>query len=506
MPLRRCTIWASLLFLFFPLTSGYAQTTDRPATGLLPRTHWVHEAIRRIDGLGLSDPEAGWSDLMLTRAKAADRLAYAAEEAERRGMPVATLLRGYVERFAEEFPTAAESVHGVMTSRAPWTLDAVLFTEFDDRDGQVLAGTGYRNDGSWTGPRALDRLSTGSVGFTGSLSAPSFLTMNVKARYGRDGVELDEGYAMVAWRKAALLAGRYSPAFGLGVHGGLVLNGDVAVDGVALLLTEPIRMPGFLRHLGPIRMHTFLSQLEQNRYDRPWLWGTRGSIQPHPRLSLGVNRAVIFGGDGNGAFTLKNLTYIAIGKHAGQGSEYDNQIVSLDIRYAAPIERLPMLFYLEWGLEDSAGAWKDVPGVTAGVEVASVPGLPQLAMGLERTSFAESCCGNPIWYRHWSFREGWTDGGRLLGHPLGGHGTEWLAHARLELLESRLRVVTRYARRDRGAENLFAPLREGESQAVWLEVDYRPVPWLEARVRADREEGRDGWVQSAARAGLRFYF
>src|SRR5690625_1346431 len=75
-----------------------------------------------------------------------------------------------------------------------------------------------------------------------------------------------------------------------------------------------------------------------------------------------------------------------------------------------------------------------------GLELAAVPGLPEVALGIERTSFAKGCCGNTIWYRNWSLRGGWAAGGRPLGHPLAGHGVEWLVHGRADLFSARARI------------------------------------------------------------------
>ena len=212
----------------------------------------------------------------------------------------------------------------------------------------------------------------------------------------------------------------------------------------------------------------------------------------------------MLGGQGNTSFSLKNLAYVMIGKHAGEGGEFDNQIVSVDVRYRPPVP-VPVVVYLEWGMEDSAGAWKDVPGWVVGAEFGALPGLPAVSAGLERTSFARSCCGNPAWYPNWAFRGGWADAGRPLGHPLGGHGTEWLAHVAVDLLDARLGVEGRVFLRERREENLFIPDRLVESRGGEFRARLRASPRFDVEV-AGRVDSGDGWRESGLSSGVRVRF
>jgi hypothetical protein len=141
-----------------------------------------------------------------------------------------------------------------------------------------------------------------------------------------------------------------------------------------------------------------------------------------------------------------------------------------------------------------------------GVEIPALPGLPELGLGLERTTFAASCCGNPIWYRHWSFRHGWTDDGRLLGHPLGGHGSEWLTYARADLFEARVHLDLRLFARDREVENVLAPERIGRSRGGQLGVEGRLASGLGIFFQGLLEDGDTGWRESAVRVGAQFIF
>jgi hypothetical protein len=213
----------------------------------------------------------------------------------------------------------------------------------------------------------------------------------------------------------------------------------------------------------------------------------------------------MLGGAGNTPLTLRTFAYFLIGKHSGEQGEFDNQVVSVSVRYRPPTDALPLSAYLEWGFDDSAGAWKDVPGIVAGVEAASLPGAPELGLGVSATWFAGTCCGNTMWYRNWSFRGGWADDGEALGHPLGGHGRELRAYGQLDAYRARLQVRPSLMFRSRGAENLLAPDREGGSWGGSLEMIGLAGPW-QAYLRASGEVGETDWSEGSIEAGLRGRF
>jgi hypothetical protein len=135
-----------------------------------------------------------------------------------------------------------------------------------------------------------------------------------------------------------------------------------------------------------------------------------------------------------------------------------------------------------------------------GVLIGAVPGVPALAVGAERATFAGHCCGNPPWYRHSALP--WMDRRIPLGHPLGGQGNEWLAYARADLAAARLRLEARAFRRVRGPENLYAPTRLGRSLGGGLDVAIRPYAAVEAFAGGAVEDGA-GWRERSIQAGVR---
>lgn len=486
-------------------SAARAQEADGFASPFLPTDHWSYDALRRVAALGVLEPGFDRGTRSLSRREALRMLEAAVERSIEERPEVSALVVAYRDRLAEEFPATVEAFQpfGGRTLRVA---ESALEADYRYHEGEVR--TGRRSGANWSGPTPLPTLEDEGFALTLGLELrPALAGVLVPSWTGQEW-QFREAYGVVGWRSLGFWAGRRAPGFRPGVGGGIVLDGAVTIDGGGLFFADPVVLPGFLRHLGPVRFDLFLARLESNgRFEHPWFWGARGTVEPHPRLSLGVSRAAMFGGEGNTEVSLRDVLYVLVGKHAGEGSELDNQIVSVDVSYRPPVGALPLVAYIEWGFEDSAGSWKDVPGVVAGIEAAGLPGLPEVSLGIERTSFARRCCGNPMWYRHWKFLEGWTDAGQPLGHPLGGHGDEWLLHGRADLMNARLRVAGRAYLRDRGEENLFAPNFEGRSTGGVLRLEYRVIPGMDVIAGGEIEEGRsDDWRRTAAFVGLKAMF
>src|SRR5690606_19329001 len=141
------------------------------------------------------------------------------------------------------------------------------------------------------------------------------------------------------------------------------------------------------------------------------------------------------------------------------------------------------------------------PARVIGVELAALPRIPEVALGIERTTFAGGCCGNTIWYRNWSLRGGWADDGRPLGHPLAGHGNEWLAFGRADLFEARMRTGFQFFTRNRGPASLLAPERSGRSHGGRVSVEGRLWERINLFLHGSLEDGAAGWRESLLRVG-----
>lgn len=489
-----------------PADTVSAAGDPEPRTGgaaglFLPEGHWSSAALARLDAFDAVGSDLPWGMRTPTRAEAF--------EAFERAVAVG-LARAYRDRFAEEF--------GFSPVRPDRPAPAIrwLAGHWDLRVGRRYGAMGT-GTGHWEfvpseplgEPRHLD----GAVG--GALELGPIAAAG-EIRIGEDGEpEVREAYLAGRLGPVALWGGRRAPAFGGARSGSTVLGGQVALDGAGLTLARPWILPGFLEHLGPLRFETHVARFDENgNARRPWFWSARASIAPHARVALALNRGAIFGGEGSPPMTFRNVALTILGTRGEEVSEelgrsaFANQIASFELRYRPPTGDVPTTLYLEWGMEDTSGAWWNVPGIVAGVQVAALPGAPGVSVGLERTHFAPSCCGNPPWYRHAHFYGGWADEGLPLGHPLGGQGNEWMLYGRADLLDARLRSSWRAFRRERRGENLYVPTREGRSLGGAAELLYRigARTDLALDARYERGRGEPGWSEMWMFAGVRAYF
>jgi hypothetical protein len=452
---------------------GTVERSDRDtgAPLFLEPDHWVTNAIRRLVVLGIAPATADPMAAPITLQHAHDVLQRALHLAA--DAAVSTMVRGWLELLQNEGPTAG-ALTLARVSAGMMTLDA-----------QARGGDGYFPEEDWEGAWPLEGASGPAITF----AARGFVTPRVSWSF--DGGRLAHGWSMPAGALAVaagpvdLWAGRRRLHYGVGRGGATVIGAGLdanphltqrtlySLTGGGLHTREPFTYPSVIGFLGKGRIEIAGGQLPRNgRVESPFVVFGRVTSTPFtPRLTLGVNRGAIFGGRGN-PITAGRLGGLLIGLHGGEGGEFENQVLSAVIRFRPPVGPVPLEAYLEWGMDDTAGAVRDTPAIIAGADLGAVPGIPSVSLGFEATHFPRSCCGNPIWYRSIFFRGSWADEGRLFAHPLGGHGSELLGHARLDLPQHGLMMRAQAFTRERGEENLFAPGRGGHSRGGAVAVEY----------------------------------
>lgn len=258
--------------------------------------------------------------------------------------------------------------------------------------------------------------------------------------------------------------GRRAVGYGTGSGGGIVLSGQVPLDGVGLGLRAPGRLPGSMASLGTWDFELVVGRAGDNgEIGRPWFAAGRWVWAPSPTFGLGLSRGVMFGGAGAPGMTARRFIALLIAgqlREKGKPVQFNNHIVSLDVVARSTLGGLPVLAFFELGMEDAAGAWKESPALVMGIEVAHPS--RGFRLGIEWTSlFREN--GHGFWYRHSLYQAGWSDRGRLLGHPLGGPGTEWLLHFTVNDPNGRWDLNAALRARDRIEGNSLGPDLEGQS-------------------------------------------
>jgi hypothetical protein len=448
--------------------------------------HWAMEAARRAESLGLLSRPLPFRRAIPV-ATAGEVFEEAAAAARGRGAGLEALTEGWRERFAQEFGgLAGEGRVGALR-----LLGVRAGVQAASRAGGAGPGFGERPQQTGATPLgdrsdlALDAEVVAGGDWVGVLAEPVV----------RDGTDrLRRVDVVVGWEAWRLAVGRQPVGYGKTQPGGLVLNGAVPLNRLELRTERPGALGGVLRYLGPSAAQLFIGRLSDERHERePYLWGGSASIQPFPRFGVAVHRAAMFGGrEWHEPLTVKTIVDMLIGRVAGLG--FENQIVSVEGRFRLPTEELvPLTAYLEWGAEDAAGGWWDVPARVIGLESPAIPGLEALALGAAYTDIAARCCYNSAWYRHVAFQGNWAEADRPLGHPLGGEGAEYTVYGSFDDAVRAMRIEGRIFRRDREGENLYVPGRE-ESTGVALEADWRPRPRVELDARLRVETGSD-WTE-----------
>jgi hypothetical protein len=490
---RRCRQRGSVAVAVLGLGLEIAPVTAQRAPVFLEPGHWTYDAIRRLSVAGVAPPSSDPALAPVTLQHARAVFEHAAGEAERQGrQPLAGLAGGYLSLLA---PLDTAGVLASAALRAGW-----LRTE-----GEALGGDGYFVGSDWQGAQPVGGASGPAAAGRAYGWLHPRLAWSVDGGYLADEWTFPAAAAAVALGPLDVWAGRRRLHYGAGRGGALVLGSGTSVapdlahrmfatvDGIGLQVREPFHFPWFLRTLGPTRVEVVAGRLPRNGLvDAPYVVFGRLTGMPFTRrLTLGVNRGAIFGGEGH-PITLRNLGGLLIGLH---NAGFDNQVFSVVVRFRPPLGPLPLELYYEGGMDDTAGGFTDVPAAVAGFDIAALPGLNAVAAGIEHSQYARFCCGNTIWYRNVFSRGSWADEGRLFAHPLGGHGREWLAHVRLDLPQHGLLVRGEAFTRRRGAENLYAPERQGRSSGGSVGIEYGPGTGTVVRLEAGYEDGERWTLQ-----------
>lgn len=440
--------------------------------------------LRRLDHAGLLPAGSDAARQAIPQDEMAALLAYAAADSAETAADV------YLHEFNDEFTPRAGAV------------DLSTLAFYDLRENHVLAGVGF--DTVWTGARADRDVSTANAVVRASFASP-----HIGLAAGVDRDHLNELQAVLGLGAIGVWAGRRELGYGVGQGGGIVLD-HTRLDGAGVFLERPLRLPV----VGPIRFEMHVSQIENvlnylnvQRTTDPYFWTARGTIEPHPRVRLGLSRGMIFGGEGNVEVTAGRVLGQLVGIYTSDEDDdsFAAQTASIDVRVILRKGRMPASAYVEWGADDGYGAVWRTPGITAGIEFSALPAR-DIAFGIERTEFVRSNGLNGHWYQNAWFRGGWADGGSALGHPLGGHGREWRVFVNGGAPVRGITAAAAVYQRWRGDNNLFSPQRHGTSAGAAGNIDARITKLIRVVVAGEFERGSNDWDAATARAGLRFVF
>jgi capsule assembly protein Wzi len=450
----------------------------------LPSGHWAREALYRLALNGTTDITSaalGWPASRADLGEWLDTTRVASE-------PRAAFFRSILAR---EQP-GDHRVHAQLS--ASWAYTA----------GVVRAGLMQRSNGgySYPGPERLPDADASTVSGAVEADVVGPFALGVHARTGTDTTAVDAAYVTLRTRRLEAWAGRRGFSVGTRGSDNLVLNEVNTFDGVGLSARRGVSVP----ILGRLHPELLLARLPRNGTLRhPWFHAARITVVPAPSFVFGLNRAAIFGGGEIDVTAARVLLMLAgLPDTKAKDSDFENQVASIDVLWRTRVGNVPVGLYGELGADDSGWAFVYVPGVVAGIEIAEMPGLAELMLGVEVAHIAERTGTYPPWYQHGALAYGWTQGGRLLGHSLGGAGTQLAVQWRIDAPRTPLIASGQVFVRERRPENLLAPLHQGRSGGGRLEL---LVPWwrMQLGLRGDLELGNAWQTSSLAVIGSLFW-
>jgi len=230
---------------------------------------------------------------------------------------------------------------------------------------------------------------------------------------------------LVLWN-LEMEAGRDHIWWGPGRRGSLLLtNNAEPLDLIKVSNPEPVLLPWIFGYLGPLQVEWFWTELEHDRViHRAQLTGLRLDFKPTPNWEVGLARVIQFGGYGRPGLFEKGLGDVVAGVNAegGDDVETENSLAAIDLIWRISWPR-PAQLYWEYGGEDQATLLDITPFMSAfghvvGLYLPEV--VPDVPVDLRIEYLTNVQDDGPFWYRHGTYKSGYTYRGKILGHPFGG--------------------------------------------------------------------------------------
>ncbi len=223
--------------------------------------------------------------------------------------------------------------------------------------------------------------------------------------------------------------GQQSLSWAPGPGGSFLWSDNAEPVAMLRLLQSDVRLPSFLRFLGPARIDNFMGRLGGHSFvPHPYIYGNKINFKPLPNLELGFGRTVMIGGRGGTPFTSKNFLLSFFGRTSQQlNSVPGDSHSSFDWTFYVPKVNHYLVFYGDLYADDDP-----VPFVNQrknpyrpGIYVTRFPRLPKLDLHVEAAN-SESP-GQPdnignLNYWNTQYRDGYTNDGNLIGNTVGRMG------------------------------------------------------------------------------------
>jgi len=251
--------------------------------------------------------------------------------------------------------------------------------------------------------------------------------------------QLLDAYAAVDVYNFQLAVGRQSLSWAPGPDSMMWSDNIEPVTMIRLVNPEPFLLPGFLRHVGPVRVDQFFGRLEGHPYvANPFVYGQKINVKLFPFLELGFGRRSMIGGAGSkNPLTTGNLVRSLFGVINPQLNSVpgDNES-EMDWTFHVPKVRNYIVLYGDAYAEDDILPVENPPRNPwhSGIYITRIPRIPKLDFHMEGVSTESPCaligpgnrgCGGNLGlysYYNYQYPDGNTANGNLIGNTVGREG------------------------------------------------------------------------------------
>ena len=258
-----------------------------------------------------------------------------------------------------------------------------------------------------------------------------------------------DAYVGVNFGGNQLTLGQQSLWWGPGTGGPFMLSNNAEpLKMVRLSRTTPIKLPGFMSYLGPLRYEAFVGQMDGYHYlqvngtlygphlgTQPFIQGQRFTFKPTENFEFGFSRTGVFGGTGNPLTSRYFITATFSVKNSAFHDPGDRRS-GVDLTYRIPKLRNWLTFYADEFSDDEVSPLF-VPrrsAMRSGIYMPKLPRLHRVDLRVEGVYTDPPSFGyRGFFYDNVEFKNGYTKNGDLLGSWIGREGRGISAVSRIWL-------------------------------------------------------------------------
>src|SRR3984893_15278576 len=259
--------------------------------------------------------------------------------------------------------------------------------------------------------------------------------------------KLLDAYVGMTWSNWQFSFGKQSLWWGPGDGGPMMFSDNAApINMFRVNRVAPLKLPSILGWLGPMRTEFFLGQLDgaefivtpsgfagqfgQSLSPQPFINGQKISFKPTRNFEFGAFRTTVYGGPGYSLsfYTFARTLFFPENKGTfGTARKPGDRRSGIDFSYRLPGMRKWLSFYGDGFADDqfSPIGYFDRSAWHAGLYLSQFPKIPKLDLRVEGVYTDNPLGGNlghGFYYFNFTWRNGYTNNGDLIGSWIGREG------------------------------------------------------------------------------------